>query len=209
MMSRREFGITTPPEITKAESQLNPTETSLPSGVPEKTHRFLIEGIKIGAHENLSPRKRNLIGIYFGTEATLSNLKVIAGLGTRQGVNRLIRSGMEELWQNLPSHLQEEYPLEEVIKLKTLKGRRRSPEARRRRKMARKRNKDEEESRWEGERELWEYARGKNLLPDIVATGMVSKEEITALRGFFEGKGARKPSEGLLNRFSIALVRLG
>lgn len=197
-MDRREHGITPPPEITEKESQAGPTETSLQPGVREKTYNFLIAAKEIGAFENLDPRRRNLISIYFGTEARLSDLRATTGIRSISSVSRLLHSGMEQLWQNLPSQLQEEYPSEEVIKLKKPLYRTKTPRE------TRKALRDE----YRPERELWEYAMNNDLLSDIVATGMVNKEEMAALRGFFKGKGARKPSEGLLNRFSIALVRV-
>jgi len=110
-VSQPERGVTASPEIT--------TSPSSAFGVSKKTAEFLIDAVSSGAHETLEVRKRNLVGIYFGTEASIADLTVIAGVSSREGVRQLILSGMKKLWQNLPPTLQEKYRPEEIIKLKT------------------------------------------------------------------------------------------
>lgn len=221
VMDRRERDFTAPPEITKGEGRSGTPETSLLPGVSEKTYKFLIAAKGTGAFENLDARERNLIGIYFWTEASLSDLTAIAGVKGKESVSRIIRSGMKELWRNLPFHLQEKHPLEEVIKLKNYKGDKYPPRIRKRitAGLKKKWSNDAEyrervlgsrRNQYGPEKELWKYATSNDLLPQMVAKGRVKEGEIEILRGFFEEKGnSKKPPEGLLNRFSIAVARAG
>lgn len=90
---------------------------SLPRASDE-TLNFLRDVVASGAHLDLEARRRNLIGVYYGSTATLENLQEMAQVISRKGVSQLIRSGMKEMWQNLPSNLQEKHPKEEVIQFK-------------------------------------------------------------------------------------------
>lgn len=90
---------------------------SLPRASHE-TLNFLRDVVASGAHLDLEARRRNLIGVYYGSPATLENLQEMARSTSRKGVRQLIISGMKEMWQNLPLNLQEKHTKEEVIQFK-------------------------------------------------------------------------------------------
>ncbi|MBI4037976.1 hypothetical protein HY382_02955 [Candidatus Curtissbacteria bacterium] len=90
---------------------------AIPGPHPE-TLTFLVDVTQSKLYENLDARRRNLIGIYYGSQATLEDLVQVAQVTSRKSVRQLIISGMEELWRNLPSDLQEKHPREKVIKFK-------------------------------------------------------------------------------------------
>lgn len=57
------------------------------------------------------------------------------------------------------------------------------------------------------DQKLWFYARTKDLIPEIIKTGNVEKEEIERLENFFEKKGTKdRLPEDLLVRFSTAVA---
>lgn len=97
----------------------------------EIQREFLLECFHSGSFDALNVRRRNLIGIYFGSSrATYDNLTDIAGGTSLQNVRRMIMSGITTLWETLPPNLQEKYPLDEVRRSKRKSGTR-SPETRR------------------------------------------------------------------------------
>lgn len=61
---------------------------------------------------------RNLIGIYYGTEASLRDLAKATGGNRTTNAKRRILNGLVTIWQNLPTELQLLYPKEKAIKLK-------------------------------------------------------------------------------------------
>lgn len=103
--------------VEKPDVASSQKETSI-SGVSPQTQAFLRQGIENQAYQELEARTRNLIGIYFGTDATLDDLREIANVNSRERVRQLIRRGMEDLWQALPPALKVQYPKETVIQLK-------------------------------------------------------------------------------------------
>ena len=55
---------------------------------------------------------------------------------------------------------------------------------------------------------LWNYAVRNDMLPKLIGSGIMTEEELDALQNFFERQeGARRPSEGLLNKLSLGVVR--
>lgn len=97
----------------------------------EIQEKFLLDCLHLGSFNALNVRRRNIIGIYYGSSrATYDNLTDIAGGTSLQNVRRMIMSGMTTLWETLPPDRQEKYPLEEVRKSKRKSGTR-SPETRR------------------------------------------------------------------------------
>lgn len=61
---------------------------------------------------------RNLMGIYYGTEASLRDLAKATGGNRTANAKRRILNGLVTIWQNLPTELQLLYPKEKAIKLK-------------------------------------------------------------------------------------------
>jgi hypothetical protein len=101
-----------------------------PTGVAPATHAFLSAALASGASEALDDRRRALLRTYFSTEASLAELAPLAGVRSRQRVQQLLLSGLRTLWEHLPAPLQRQYPLAEILRLKTTRGRSPSAETR-------------------------------------------------------------------------------
>lgn len=99
------------------------TVERLPSGVPKLTYEFLCQIAKRisqarqqGEEDTkLDARRRNLIGIYYGTDASYKDLIPIAKITSRVDVRWLIFSGLKLLREELPPKLQKKYPLQEIL----------------------------------------------------------------------------------------------
>lgn len=111
----------------------SPRERAIKRKVLPQTYDFLIAAIKSGAHKEIDVRRRNLIGIYFGTDVSLSKLAPVFHI-SKQRVHFLIRFGLLDIWNNLPPHLKEKYPRNQVLKLKHREGLPKKPSTLQRRK---------------------------------------------------------------------------
>lgn len=83
-----------------------------------KTFSFLQDCVAHGAYEGLDARRRNLIGMYYSTPVHLPELKTLAGVTTYHGVRRAILTGMNQMRQNLPPELQDQYQPDETFLFK-------------------------------------------------------------------------------------------
>lgn len=84
---------------------------------------FLRDALKTGAINVLDTRRRNLVGIYYGTQVvSYEDLIPLAGNTTLQNVRRRVQTGVETIWEHTPSELQAKYPLEQVKKGKRVSG---------------------------------------------------------------------------------------
>ena len=87
-----------------------------------QTLEFLETAIKEGAHLKLpevkkgkiSPeqwiRQRNILGIYFGSPAVLSDISRMYGFTNKERPNKLLKTGIKHLWQNCSKKTQREFP---------------------------------------------------------------------------------------------------
>lgn len=94
-------------------------QNTLPPGVSEKTFAFLKITSQPEAYEQLSRRKRILIESYFSSDVSTRNLGALEMI-SKTSVKRNIISGLQILWNSLPEDLKQEYPQEEVVKMKDL-----------------------------------------------------------------------------------------
>lgn len=101
----------------------------LPYGVSPVVRSFLLDCIQydvvpvldtaaIKATNFIPTRHRNLIGVYYGSDATTYDLAKIYSI-SRTRVNELIKEGMLKMWTALPENIQNKYDQKEIIKLKT------------------------------------------------------------------------------------------
>ncbi len=101
----------------------------LPHGVSPIVRNFLLDCISYGAVSELmvSPRKtdnfnpkrnRNIIGLYFGSEATSYELAKMYGI-SRNRVTQIIKEGMLKMHSALPDEIRDKYSEEEILKMKT------------------------------------------------------------------------------------------
>lgn len=88
-------------------------------GVRPATQAFLERVKGTEAYQQLDPRRRELIDVYFGSTVSLRDLRPLASVGSDKSVKALICSGLTTLWEKLPPDLQAAHPAEEVILLKT------------------------------------------------------------------------------------------
>lgn len=104
-----------------------PTPT-LPHGVSPVVRNFLIDCIKYGVVEELEKpprrtkyfyplRNRNIIGLYYGTEATTYDLAQMYDV-SRNRVAEIIKDGMVKMWEAMPKEVQVIYNSEDIPKLK-------------------------------------------------------------------------------------------
>ncbi len=102
--------------------------TQLPYGVSPIVREFLLDCIRCKAPSTLDEpkvekrgfiptRQRNLIGAYYGSDATTYDLGRIYRLD-RKTVTLLIKEGMSEMWKVLPDDLRDKYKEEEILKMK-------------------------------------------------------------------------------------------
>src|SRR4051794_15557945 len=94
------------------------TETT-DNGTPIKTREFLHYTVEHGVFNVLDVRSRNLIGVYFATEATLRQLRPLVDNASWQYAQQLIVKGMRRMLGELPTHIQDQFPEQETIKLKS------------------------------------------------------------------------------------------
>lgn len=90
-----------------------------------KTQQFLLEAIAEGGHlktpdksnDQAWARKRNVLGIYYGTSATqqeIGGMLRLPGKDKRQRVQQLLRRGIRQLRENGSDELKVRYPLPEI-----------------------------------------------------------------------------------------------
>lgn len=89
------------------------------NGVNPRTHAFLLDCIKYDAHQSIDTRGRNLIGLYYGTTMHLQDLQPLAGVGTYQGVKRIIMTRLAQMRECLPPEVQAQYPPKETFLTKS------------------------------------------------------------------------------------------
>jgi len=106
----------------------NLTNNRLPHGVAPETYGLLlfardhkeilnvVDALDKGKNRIVNP-SRNLIGVYFGTEASIRDLAKAVG-GDRATTKRRILDGLEVIWEHLPPELQSQYPKEKTVRLK-------------------------------------------------------------------------------------------
>ncbi len=94
---------------------------------PPKTREFLLQVIRSGAQlikpddwkDDLWLRRRNVMGIYFSTHSTLDNLAQIYGV-SRELIRLDIKNIISTLWNNLPTDIQQLFPLSEIPLVKSV-----------------------------------------------------------------------------------------
>ncbi len=96
----------------------SPSGVIQPVGVSTETYEFLETARAIGADKAVDERRRGLIYTYNTTGLSLTDLTSAAGVKTKQRVGQLITSGMKTIWEYLPADIQENYPREQVVRLK-------------------------------------------------------------------------------------------
>ncbi|MBI4100423.1 hypothetical protein HY439_01650 [Candidatus Microgenomates bacterium] len=256
------------PRPTAAETTPTPDKPpTLPKGLAQETYEFLIEAQRFRAYEELSLKQRNLIGIYFGTEARLKDLASIARVNDAGTVRYLIVSGLEKMWNRLPSNFQGKYPKEKVIRLKgglSDSVRVKMSESRRGKKHSaatKKINADIRRDRWNQDdeyrqgitktltgrmistatkeklikaaeekwrdrgyrekvleakfgdptRRIFHYARARRLFPKIRkyvrSTNYMTEQQLDTILSFYEGRVRKKPSQDIIDNFSIVVLR--
>lgn len=94
-------------------------------GVLPGTVVFLRKVVEYKLYEALDVRTRNTVGLYYGTKASLSDLRAIAGVKASSAVNGIVKRGLRELWEamgdqygELREELQNEYGEENILRFK-------------------------------------------------------------------------------------------
>lgn len=111
------------PYMSKVERDIGIERDTPIAGVCQKTHEFVMESIKRGLYRSLDAQTRNLIGLYFGTESSIRELLPYARKEDGRSfsppkTSRLILEGLKTMWEGLPENIKNNFPKEEVIKLK-------------------------------------------------------------------------------------------
>ncbi|GEM_PF-6275889 len=95
------------------------------NGVNYETHSFIVDAIEDGVHKRLTADQRNLIGMYFGTNASFFDLANIFHpwvdveySTVLDRVRSSVRSSLEALWEESPSDLRCVYKKEDVVLMK-------------------------------------------------------------------------------------------
>ncbi len=92
-------------------------QPTIPPGASEKTIAFLAIASRTEAYESLDEKKKLAIQAYFTTNASLANIAQVEKI-SKQQIKRHIASGLKILWHNMPVDIQQQFPQEEVIKMK-------------------------------------------------------------------------------------------
>lgn len=87
-------------------------------GVSETTHDFLWEAFQNGLFDDkiIPTRSRNIMAIYFGTQASSSDLARAYGV-SKEMIKSILRRGLKVLWKKAPEYIRIKY-VEEEIRLK-------------------------------------------------------------------------------------------
>ncbi len=102
-----------------------PIRDPLP-GVSPLARNFLLDCLRHDAFSlnhvsesksSLSLRRRNLLAIYFGSEASTYELAVIYRV-SRNRITQLLKEELMRSWRNLPEEARVKYDLQEILKLK-------------------------------------------------------------------------------------------
>lgn len=107
-----------------------------PEGVMPDTWYFLLDVVEAKAYESIDAERRNMIGIYFGSDASIRDLQTMFGYTSFSSVKYKILSGIDKLWRALPEEIREGYNPEVVGTMKlgmSEKTRKRMSEARKQR----------------------------------------------------------------------------
>ncbi|MBI3984430.1 MAG: hypothetical protein HY344_00600 [Candidatus Levybacteria bacterium] len=83
-------------------------------GTRPETARMLIDARESGVLEGLRPAVRELIDRYYGTDASLKDLGVAAGMSTSH-IGVRLRQGLEEIRELLGDEVTEKYPKEATL----------------------------------------------------------------------------------------------
>lgn len=104
-----------------------PNSEKLPDGVAPETYELLLFARDhkeiLDKVDSLDERKRiknltrNLIGIYFGSEASIREVTLAVGI-SRKAFKRRILDGLEIIWQNSPPGIKSQLPKEKAVRLK-------------------------------------------------------------------------------------------
>lgn len=121
-MVRLETGYRPPSEVAKENRPSPDIQKNPPHGVDPKTYDFLLAAVDYNRNvknifDAIDPTTRNLIGVYFGAEVSLTEVATFAPLSRNPAKNRILR-GLKTIWEQLPSNIQKTFPKEEIIKVK-------------------------------------------------------------------------------------------
>lgn len=100
----------------------------LPYGVPPIVRNFLLDCINhdvvsvldtaaIKAKNFIPTRHRNIIGVYYGSDARITHLAKIYNISTTR-ISELIKEGMIKMWSALPAEIQSKYNQIEILESK-------------------------------------------------------------------------------------------
>lgn len=90
-------------------------EAVYPTGVDPTTFEFLAAASESGAFDRLSASQRNMVEIYYLTDASLTGIDTMS---QRQRAHALLNSAMKLLWQSVPPDIQQRFILEPIRILK-------------------------------------------------------------------------------------------
>ena len=82
------------------------------------TLRFLNDARVNGAFYSLSEETRQLIDVYYYSDAGLKDLRGLVHPKTGAQVKSVIFQALKDIWEKLPSEVRERNPLDDVLKLK-------------------------------------------------------------------------------------------
>jgi len=90
----------------------------IPYGVSPMTYNLILDGMRYGAFDSLDEITKKLIDTYFFTEASLRDLRAVAGIRNTGTIKKRILGGLSIGWEHLPPEIQQQYPKEEAIRMK-------------------------------------------------------------------------------------------
>lgn len=90
----------------------------MPVGVSPKMIEYLQTAFVTGQWNLLDDREQKLISNYFTQDVTLQELTIIAEVTSKERVRQIICGGLLRMHRSLPPQLQEQYPQQELTKLK-------------------------------------------------------------------------------------------
>lgn len=89
-----------------------------PEGVSPHTWNFLQDAVKTKAYESIDAERRNMIGIYFGSDASVRDLQKMFGYTSFSSVKYRILTGIDRLWAALPQELKDQHNPEVIAMMK-------------------------------------------------------------------------------------------
>lgn len=102
---------------TEAKNGIDPRSTPT-EGVSQQTWDFLHDVVKTGVYTTITAEHRNMIGVYYGSDASVRDLQKVHGYAQFSSVKYRIQKGMAQLWSALPSEVREKYNPDVVVMMK-------------------------------------------------------------------------------------------